>query len=160
MKYLLWIAALALALFCAPFARRDTAALLPVQTVCLSRDADGYLLQTDGGLQGRGTTVADALASLHATAPGDVVLATARQLVVQERCLPALPELLRLRVLRPATQICCARAALSPDRIGAFLAAHPSGITLSQVEAALLRLEPLPLPRLLSEEGRLRLYAA
>ena len=53
----------------------------------------------EGGQLGRGETVADALAQLQATAPGDVVLATAQQLVVQERCLSALPELIRLNVM-------------------------------------------------------------
>ena len=160
MKFGFWIVGLALALFCAPFARKDAAVLLPVQTVCLSRDANGYCLQTDGGQLGRGETVADALAQLQATAPGDVVLATARQLVVQERCLSALPEVIRLDVLRPATQVCCASAALPADQAGAFLAAHPSNVTLAQVEASLLRLEPVPLPCLQMAEGRLWLHDA
>jgi len=63
-------------------------------------------------------------------------------------------------VLRPATQVCCAPAALPPDEVGTFLAAHPSNVTLSQVEAALLRLEPVQLPRLQAEEGRYWLHGA
>lgn len=160
MRYFFWIAGMALALFCAPFARRDVADLLPVQTVFLSYGTDGYCLQTDGGQFGCGGTVAEALEQLHATAPGDVELATARQLVVQKCCLSALPELLRLDVLWPATQVCCAATALPPEEVDAFLSAHPSHVTLAQVEAALLRMEPLQLPRLQGQGGRYWLYGA
>ena len=159
MKKLLVPALILLALLCAPFTRQDISELLPVQTLSLSRSGGVYCLQTDSGYYGRGGTLARALADLHRCAPGVVELATARQLVVEQACVTALPELIRLQVLRPATQVYVSPRAVSAPDAGDLFSRHSSAVTLSRVQAGLLRGEPAVLPELRGAEGRYWLAA-
>ena len=149
MKKLLVPALILLALLCAPFTRQDISELLPVQTLSLSRSDGVYCLQTDSGYYGRGGTLARALADLHRCAPG----------VVEQACVMALPELIRLQVLRPATQVYVSLRAVSAPDAGDFLSRHSSAVTLSRVQAGLLRGEPAVLPELRGGEGRYWLAA-
>ena len=155
---MVFAAAVALALLCAPFSSQDVSELLPVQTLSLSRaEGGGYRIGTDGGLQGLGQTLPQAVDNLRQCAPGVAVLATARQLVVERSCLSALPELIRMEILRPATQVYCAPEAVSAEDAADYLSRHCSEVTLSRIQAGLLRSEPVRLPLLLGQEGRYQL---
>lgn len=81
MRMILYIIILAL-LFLAPVQRLDVAKLKPVQTVALSMDDTGVVLETDTDNKGMGVTVDRAYADLENKTPGVIYLDTAQYLLV------------------------------------------------------------------------------
>ena len=154
MKRVLWIAALAAAVFLTPFHSRDAAKLLPVQTLAMSGQDGLCVLQTDNGLYGTGKTPAEAVADLERTAPGTVVLSTARQLVVADSGAGDLGSLLALEVLHPGTALYAAEGPVDPADAAAFLNRCGAGFTVTRYQAAALAGEAVALPRLTGGEGR------
>ena len=154
MKRVLWIAALAAAVFLTPFHSRDAAKLLPVQTLAMSGQDGLCVLKTDNGLYGTGKTSAEAVADLERTAPGTVVLSTARQLVVADSGAGDLGSLLALEVLHPGTALYAAEGPVDPADAAAFLNRCGSCLTVTRYQAAALAGEAVALPRLTGGEGR------
>lgn len=154
MKRVLWIAALAAAVFLTPFHSRDAAKLLPVQTLSMYGQNGFCVLKTDNGLYGSGKTPAEAVADLEKTAPGTVVLSTARQLVIADCEAVYLRPLLDLEVLHPGTALYAADDPVDPADAAAFLDRCGSGLTVSRYQAAVLAGEAIALPRLTGGEGR------
>lgn len=83
MRMILYIIILSL-LFVAPVERLDIAKLEPVQTVALSTDETGVVLETDTDNRGRGATVDSAHKDLENRTPGVIYLDTAEYLLVTE----------------------------------------------------------------------------
>ena len=154
MKRVFLIAALAAAVFLTPFRSRDAAKLLPVQTLSLYGQDGLCVLKTDNGLYGTGKTPAEAVADLEQTAPGTVVLSTARQLVIADSGAGDLCPLLALEVLHPGTALYAADRPVDPADAAAFLNRCGSGLTVSRYQAAALMGETVALPRLTGGEGR------
>lgn len=154
MKRMLWIAALAAAVLLTPFKSRDAAKLLPVQTLCMYADGGTCVLETDGGLYGAGADPAQAVADLEKTAPGIVVLSTARQLVVADSAMACLRPLLELEVLHPGTALYASEGPVDVEDAAEFLDRHGSNVTVTRLQAAMLAGEAVRLPRLTGGEGR------
>ncbi len=55
-----------------PWQSRDAARLLPVQTLLLDVEAQQVVLRADGGLEGRGRTLEEAMARMSDSAPGEL----------------------------------------------------------------------------------------
>lgn len=151
---ILTVIAIALALLFSPFGSADVAQLLPVQTLCL-RQQDGLChLETDGGLMGQGKDPEEALLDLRRTAPGKVVLSTARQLVVEESGAAYFKALLDLEALRPGTELYRAKQSVDAADASSWLSRHGVNVTVSHVQAAWLTGEAVELPLLVGGEGR------
>ena len=71
-------------LFFVPLERVPVSQLLPVTAVALDVEDGDVVLQTDGGLQGRGHTVVAAVDDMNKRAPVVVYLDTAKYLLVGE----------------------------------------------------------------------------
>ena len=158
MRRMLWIAALAAAILLTPFQSRDAAGLLPVQTLCMYADGGVCVLKTDSGLYGAGADPAQAVADLEKTAPGNIVLSTARQLVVADSAMACLRPLLELEVLHPGTSLYRTAAAIDVGDAAAFLNRHGSGVTVTRAQAAYLSGETVTLPLLAGGDGRYSIY--
>ena len=158
MKRFFWIAALSAAVLLTPFHSRDAAKLKPVQALCMDARDGVCILETDNGLYGRGTDPAQAVADLEKTAPGIVVLSTARQLVVTDRAAGFLRPLLELEVLHPGTALYCAGSPVDVKDAAEYLDRRGSSITVTRFQAAALAGEAVELPRLTGGEGRYYIY--
>ena len=154
MKRWLLVAALAAAVLLTPFRSRDAAKYQPVQALCMDARDGMCVLETDNGLCGMGADPAEAVADLERTAPGTVVLSTARQLVVADSGERYLYPLLALEVLHPGTALYAADGSVDPADAAAFLDRCGSGLTVSRYQAAVLTGEATSLPRLTGGEGR------
>ena len=154
MKRMVFVAALAAAVFLTPFRSRDAAKLLPVQTLSMYGQGGLCVLKTDNGFYGSGETPAEAVADLEKTAPGTVVLSTARQLVIADGGAGDLAPLLALEVLHPGTALYAAEEPVEPADAAAFLNRCGHGLTVSRYQAAVLAGEAVALPRLTGGEGR------
>ena len=158
MKRMVWIAALAAAVLLTPFHSRDAAKLKPVRALCMDARDGKCVLETDNGLCGTGADPAAAIADLEKTAPGIVVLSTARQLVVTDAASGLLGPLLDLEVLHPGTALYCAGGPVDMQDAAEFLDRRGSGITVTRYQAAMLAGEAVGLPRLSGGEGRYYIY--
>lgn len=134
------------ALVYAPRAKTDLGSLLPVETLCVTRER-GRVVVSGREVRGEGRDWASAMENLEATASGAVFLETADRLIVAENAADCLPAICRDERLRPAVQLYWLRgrggAALED-----FTAAHESPATLA---------EPEEIPVILEEHGRYRL---
>lgn len=140
-----------------PFESHDVATLQPVRALVVSLDGGEIVL--DGGLcQGRGKTVADALADLDESGEGTVFLRTASHVVLCGKAQSLLYPLVESRALRPAAAVVAARTPPDVEEAANYLDAHSGGITIGQVGAAMVRNAPVRLPLLLETKGGLRLY--
>ena len=135
-----------------PFAMRDVAEILPVETLVLSREDDGCRLTTDLGYYGLGQTPKEALENLLETAPGKIVLSTTRSLVVQAK--EELYGLLKLDALRPGTAIFYTRGGVDASDCNQYVSRHRGNATLGKYLACLATGEILPVPVLEGENGR------
>ena len=134
------------ALVYAPQAKTDLGSLLPVETLCVTKEK-GRVVVTGREVRGEGKDWASAMANLEATASGAVFLETADRLVISEAAADCLPDICRDERLRPAVQLYWLRgqggAALED-----FTAAHESPATIA---------EPEEMPVIVEEHGRYRL---
>lgn len=113
-----------------PAQRMDIAGLRPVQTVSVTRSAEGICILTDTDDMGQGSDVRSALEDLKATSPGYIYLDTADYLLVQEAVQEEALELKEymskaVRVYRVVGQ---------PDlkKVSEFLQIHAGGLKLKQ----------------------------
>lgn len=160
MKRLIWIVVLVAAVKLSgliPFESSDVAELVPIEA--LTVDVEGNQVILDGGAcQGYGEDWEAALQDLHQGAEGKVFLGTAEQVVLSERALRLLPDIVRCEQLRPAAVICvCPGRTPAPEDVATYLSAHDAGVTIQRVQAAMLARESIVLPRLIHTEGGLRL---
>lgn len=145
-----WSAALCAAviltlLFGLPFRAHDTAKLLPLKTVQAAWDgAEVFLLSEQG--EGRGATWQEAVEDLRKNASGEVFFDTAEQLVLCGGAETLLPQIVQAGTLRPAAQVFRAERPLDAETVNDYLNAHPGGVTVGDVTAALARRETLTLP--------------
>ena len=134
------------ALIYAPGAKTDLGSLLPVETLCVTRER-GRIVVSGRDVCGEGRDWASAMENLEATASGTVFLETADRLIVAENAADCLPAICQDERLRPAVQLYWLRgrggAALED-----FTTAHESPATLA---------EPEDIPVILEEHGRYRL---
>lgn len=143
-----------------PFENLEIADLVPVETLTVSVEQNHVVL--DGGrCSGRGKNWQTALDDLYNGAEGIVFLGTAEQVVLTKQAVSLLPQMINSGALRPGAAVCvCPGDPPDPEEAGAYLSAHPGGVTLRQVQAALLEKKGIALPMLMRTEGGLRLYAA
>ncbi len=120
-RILLYIAAFALALQM-PVERVDIARLRPVQVVCLEREGERLVLQTDTGDTGSGTDVASALADLKATTPAVIYLDTAQYLLVSSDAEEAINDL--RADLKKNVRICQVQGIIALEEVAAYLTVH------------------------------------
>ena len=160
MKKLFWILAVGgvlLYLGVLPFQANDVAALLPVETVIVTRSGASLRIDIEDGLHALGQTVSDALDALQEQAPGKIFFQTAEQVVVSEDAAGAVPQVIREARFRPAAGLYLTPAeALEPETVSAYLKTRHSPLTLGQAQAALAQDEGLTVPRLLQADGGLR----
>ncbi len=135
MKYLFTALVLTL-LFGLPFRTVDTQRLLPLLTIQVAREDGAVRLRSEAG-EGVGADWDAAVADLRAQASGEVFFDTAEHIVVCDRDL--LPQLLRSGVLRPAAQVYFADAFRDVEGLEAYLSAHPSGVTVAQLQSEVTR---------------------
>lgn len=131
-----------------PFAGTDIAKLSPVETVWLAQTESLISITTDGGDQGFGMTIAEALTNMHDTAPGTVFLDTADFLIVKsgnENLIAQVED-----ILRPSCCVCVANE--MPDLAAAaqFLRAHEPSVKLKDLDD-----KPSAFPMLELQRGRL-----
>lgn len=135
MKYLFTALVLTL-LFGLPFRTVDAQRLLPLLTIQVAREDGAVRLRSEAG-EGVGADWGAAVADLRAQASGEVFFDTAEHIVVCDRDL--LPQLLRSGVLRPAAQVYFADAFRDVEGLEAYLSAHPSGVTVAQLQSEVTR---------------------
>lgn len=135
MKYLFTALVLTL-LFGLPFRTVDTQRLLPLLTIQVAREDGAVRLRSEAG-EGVGADWGAAVADLRAQASGEVFFDTAEHIVVCDRDL--LPQILRSGVLRPAAQVYFADAFRDVEGLDAYLSAHPSGVTVAQLQSEVTR---------------------
>lgn len=135
MKYLFTALVLTL-LFGLPFRTVDAQRLLPLLTIQVAREDGAVRLRSEAG-EGVGADWGAAVADLCAQASGEVFFDTAEHIVVCDRDL--LPQILRSGVLRPAAQVYFADAFRDVEGLDAYLGAHPSGVTVAQLQSEVTR---------------------
>lgn len=135
MKYLFTALVLTL-LLGLPFRTVDTQRLLPLLTIQVAREDGAVRLRSEAG-EGVGADWGAAVADLRAQASGEVFFDTAEHIVVCDRDL--LPQILRSGVLRPAAQVYFADAFRDVEGLEAYLSAHPSGVTVAQLQSEVTR---------------------
>lgn len=130
-----FLAAVILCLWCGlPFPAHKTEMLLPVKTVQAALENGQVHLVTEVG-EGTGATWDEAVRSLRDDASGAVFFDTAEQLVLCDRALTILPEILESETLRPAAQVYRADALRDPEGLNEYLSAHESGVTVGDLKA-------------------------
>lgn len=161
MKGLIWLALVAIALRVSgliPFSSTEIADLLPVQTLTVDV-AEGQVKLDAGECTGQGDSWQTALEDLRQGAEGIVFLGTAEQVVLTQEATELLPEVVESGILRPGAVVCACPGELpAPKEITEYLSAHNGGVTLRQVQSALLEGVAIKLPVLVETEGGLRLY--
>ncbi len=151
-RWLLLPVALVLAAWCGRglFNGSDVARLEPVELVRVGVEGGMVTVQTDTGASGSGETVAQAFASLHETASGDIFLDTADYLLVTPQAQPLLEEL--WAYLRPACRVCLEDGAVEAEAAAAFFGAHEPQRSLMEWRAGM---QTLPVLRV--RKGRMTL---
>lgn len=162
MKRILGILILATALRMSdllPFEALEIAELVPIETLAVSVEQNQVVL--DGGdCSGRGENWQAALEDLRHGAEGTLFLGTAEQVIFTKEAASLLPQVIRSEALRPGASVCiCAGQPPRIEEAKAFLSAHPTGVTLQQIQAAVLQGKGIALPMLVKTQGGLRLYA-
>ncbi len=156
MKHWFWYLAallLAAAVFGMPFQDVDVAKLQPVQVIGVAQRLSGVVVTTDTGDVGLGESLERALQNLEQTTPGYVFLETAQYLIINDEGLPLLPAL--ANVLRPGCAVYLLEGEADIGELAAFLAAHPSQVTLRDCAAG-----NQVLPLLIANGGRFSLAGA
>lgn len=161
MKQIVWFVLLAAALSLTgllPFESNDVASLVPVETLTVDRN-EGRVTLKGKDCQGHGEDWQSALEDLRESGTGTVFLGTAEQVVISQRAVSLLPDIIRSEALRPAAVICvCPSEPPKPEKAAEYLSAHDAGMTIQKVQAVMLRGEGVKLPMLVQTEGGLRLY--
>lgn len=155
MKRWAWLLPLAAAIILLngqPSPARDVALLQPVQVIRVSDENPLIKVETDTGEWGSGTTLAEAMAQLKATALAEIFFDTADYLLITPEALWLIPQL--GEYLRPGCAVCVERGEADLAQVGDFLKIHRPQITLSNYQAG-----DHALPELQVQEGRMVLVS-
>ncbi len=142
-----------------PFRPSDAAELVVVQTLIAETDADGAVtLYGPDGLSGTGQDLNAAAQALGAHAPGELFLGAVEHLILVSASADRLAEAASGGLLRPAVRVYASSLSAQAlaediDTLTDFLSAHPGGVRLSDVRAALREGTGVELPWLLGKEG-------
>lgn len=141
-----------------PLETHDPSELLPARVLTI-RTEDGWVYTAcDNGAEGVGKTFDAALEDMARSAEGILFLDTAEHILLHGGARELTAQVVRSARLRPAAKLYLTGNRM-PDagRCAEFLQAHPGGVTLSEVRAAMLGAGSVTLPRVVETEGRLRL---
>lgn len=131
-EILLGILLFASAIFYAPDAATDLNSLLLDETLTVSHQGSGIVIEGNC-LSGSGTDWNAAMMDLYATAAGTVFLETTDRILIATDAKECLPEILRDCRLRPGTQLYWFQG--EPGAIlTEFAAAHESGATIAKCQ--------------------------
>ena len=120
---------------------QDPSELHPVEVFCLIRQGDTFLLETDTGLRGMGTTPEKALQDLKRHACAEVFADTARILLVDGDAEAQVPQLYPL--LRPGCKVYAVEGTGDLTRAAEFLRTRDSGPSLLDHRAGATHLPTL-----------------
>lgn len=135
MKWSIFLAVVLCFVFGLPFQDLDTQKLLPVQTIQILRSEKGIRIISDAG-EGEGASWEEAVEDLKKSAPGHVFFDTAEQVIFCDYGLS--DEVLEGGQLRPAARVWFGRTAVEAEeleQLGQWLSAHPSELTLADLQA-------------------------
>ena len=135
MKWSIFLAVVLCFVFGLPFQDLDTQKLLPVQTIQILRSEKGIRIISDVG-EGEGASWEEAVKDLKNSAPGHVFFDTAEQVIFCDYGLSN--EVLEGGQLRPAARVWFGRTAVEAEKLeqlGQWLSAHPSDLTLADLQA-------------------------
>ncbi len=135
MKWSIFLAVVLCFIFGLPFQDLDTQKLLPVQTIQILRSEKGIRIISDAG-EGEGASWEEAVEDLKKSAPGHVFFDTAEQVIFCDFGLSE--EVLKGGQLRPAARVWFGRTAVEAEeleQLGQWLSAHPSDLTLADLQA-------------------------
>lgn len=135
-----------------PTSGNDIGKLQPVQVVCILRQENGVVVQTDTGDWGVGDTLWSATENMKETATKDVFLETADHLLLAPSCVELLPQIMEM--LRPSCSLCLMEGEPDLEQVGQFLEFHRPELTLTQYQAG-----KRDLPTLKTENGRMTLVS-
>ncbi len=142
-----------------PFTPSDAAELVVVQTLVVAEDAAGRVtLFAADGLTGEGADFEAAAEDLAARAPGELFLGAVEHLILTGTSADCLADAAHGDTLRPAVRVYTSelpaqRLAEDSETLTSFLNAHPGGVRLSDVRAALYEGAGVNIPHLNGEEG-------
>lgn len=111
----------------------DVAKLEPVEVIYIDREAGVYVVLTDTGSQGRGTTAAEAMAHLEQTAQGRILPEMAEYLLVSRDAWESISRF--FRYLRPDCSVTIVQGKPDLEKTGRFLDAHRPDFTLNDFRA-------------------------
>lgn len=121
-----------------PFRAVDAAKLLPVKTVIVTKSGEEYVVDVGAGVRAVGKTLREALDRLKEEVGGTVFFPTAEQVIVTEPADGAVEAVAEETEFRPAAGIYLTpEPSPDPEALGTYLDAHPSGVTILDVRAAL-----------------------
>lgn len=135
MKWSIFLAVVLCFVFGLPFQDLDTQKLLPVQTIQILRSEKGIRIISDAG-EGEGASWEEAVEDLKNSAPGHVFFDTAEQVIFCDFGLSE--EVLKGGQLRPAARVWFGRTPVEAEKmeqLSQWLSAHPSDLTLADLQA-------------------------
>lgn len=151
---LLLAAGILTALGLLPFRAADAAKLLPVKTVIVTRSGAEYIVDVGAGVRAVGRTLSEALARLREEVTGLVFLPTAEQVILTEPAEEAAAAVAAESAFRPAAGIFrTPDPAPDAEALSAYLASHPSNVTVLDLRAALAMGRQPRIPVLRQAEG-------
>lgn len=140
-----------------PFRAVDAAKLLPVKTVIVTKAGEEYVVDIGAGVRAAGRTLREALDRLREELSGEAFLPTAEQVVITEPADGAVEAVAEVSEFRPAAGVWLTPEPM-PDAaaLGAYLDAHPSGLTLLELRAALALGQTPRIPVVRAADGGFR----
>lgn len=140
-----------------PFSGNDVAELVPVEALTVDWEQKQVVLRGRDCV-GYGETWTAAMQDLENAAEGVLFLGTVEQVVLSERAVHLLPDVIRSDRLRPASVVCVSSGGLpAPEEASKYLSAHDAGVTVQNIQSAMLREEGVRIPVLDRTKGGLRL---
>lgn len=128
LRKLIIYGALFIAALMIPTRATELGKMKPVETVCIYKDRNMVVIETDTEDMGRGKTVSDALLNLKETTAGTVYLDTATYLLVMEDAEPYIPEI--AGYLKKTVWICGAEGEIEVKDAASFLSVHKPEVKL------------------------------
>ena len=137
------------AVFWAGDSGTDIGMLIPVETVCIQKQGDEIVIQTDRGDKGTGATMKQAAEDLKEKADGVIYLDTADYLILNREAEVLLYQLQRNR--KQEVALCETEGRIDVEEITPFLRAHKPQLRLSDWRAG------MTLPGLEEAEGSFKI---
>ncbi len=111
----------------------DIAALEPVELVYVQQQMGVYIVTTDTGQQGRGTTALSAIENLKETSTAEIFLGTAEHLLLSPSARESASRFAPF--LRPDCTVTLALGTPELEMAAAYLDTHEPGVTLNDLRA-------------------------